>query len=91
MDKGQIKIGGKPLNHYSKDTIINTIAFVFQDTKLFNQSIYDNVSIANPQAPTKYLTLRLAGCESILEKFPEREHTLIGSKGVYLSGGENNV
>ena len=51
MDKGQIKIGGKPLNHYSKDTIINTIAFVFQDTKLFNQSIYDNVSIANPQAP----------------------------------------
>ncbi|MET1239396.1 ABC transporter ATP-binding protein, partial [Enterococcus faecalis] len=55
VDKGQIKIGGKPLNHYSKDTIINTIAFVFQDTKLFNQSIYD---------------------------------TLIGSKGVYLSGGE---
>ena len=90
VDKGQIKIGGKPLNHYSKDTIINTIAFVFQDTKLFNQSIYDNVSIANPQAPASKVfdALRLAGCESILEKFPEREHTLIGSKGVYLSGGE---
>lgn len=90
VDKGQIKIGGKPLNHYSKDTIINTIAFVFQDTKLFNQSIYDNVSIANPQAPASKVfdALRLAGCESILKKFPEREHTLIGSKGVYLSGGE---
>ena len=70
--------------------MMNTSAFVFQHTKLFNQSIYDNVSIANPQAPASKVfdALRLAGCESILKKFPEREHTLIGSKGVYLSGGE---
>ncbi|MGL9971918.1 ABC transporter ATP-binding protein [Enterococcus sp. DIV1420a] len=90
VDQGQIKIGGHPLTYYTKETIINTIGFVFQDAKLFNQTIYDNVSVANPNASYDDVirALKLAGCESILAKFPDREQTKIGAKGVYLSGGE---
>ena len=53
-------------------------------------SIYDNVSLARRDAKREEVleALHLAGCDSILDKFRERENTLIGSKGVYLSGGE---
>ncbi|MDD7363084.1 MAG: ABC transporter ATP-binding protein [Peptoniphilus sp.] len=90
VDQGAIKIGGKPLERYSRKAIIGAISFVFQDPKLFKTSIYDNVALAKKGASRKEVlrALHLAGCDAILEKFPERERTVIGSEGVYLSGGE---
>ena len=90
VNEGCIKIGGIPISEYSDEALIKAISFVFQDSKLFKKSIYDNVFLANKEATKDDVmrALKLAGCDLILDKFPERENTIIGSKGVYLSGGE---
>ena len=90
VNEGSIKIGGIPISEYSDEALIKAISFVFQDSKLFKMSIYDNVALANKDATKDDVmrALKLAGCDLILDKFPERENTIIGSKGVYLSGGE---
>lgn len=90
VNEGSIKIGGMPISEYSDEALIKAISFVFQDSKLFKNSIYDNVALANKDATKDDVmrALKLAGCDLILDKFPERENTIIGSKGVYLSGGE---
>ena len=90
VNEGSIKIGGIPISEYSDEALIKAISFVFQDSKLFKKSIYENVALANKDATKDDVmrALRLAGCDLILDKFPEREKTIIGSKGVYLSGGE---
>lgn len=90
VNEGSIKIGGIAISEYSDEALIKAISFVFQDSKLFKKSIYDNVALANKDATKDDVmrALKLAGCDLILDKFPERENTIIGSKGVYLSGGE---
>lgn len=90
VDGGEIRIGGVSLNAYSNDAIINNISFVFQNAKLFKTSIYENVALAKKDAKREEVmeALRLAGCQSIIDKFKDGEETVIGSKGVYLSGGE---
>ena len=90
VDKGRIKIGEEAIENYSSESLIHAISFVFQNSKLFNMSIYDNVALANKKANREEVmkALELAGCRVILDKFPERENTVIGSKGVFLSGGE---
>lgn len=90
VDKGEIRIGGVSLNEYSNEAIINNISFVFQNAKLFKTSIYENVALAKRDAKREEVmeSLRLAGCQSIIDKFKAGEETVIGSKGVYLSGGE---
>lgn len=90
VDDGAIKIGGVPLTDYSEQAIIDNIAFVFQDVRLFKTTLYENVRLARRDASHDEVmeAMRLAGCDSILDKFPDREQTVIGSKGVYLSGGE---
>lgn len=90
VDGGAIKIGGKPIESYSDESLIKAISFVFQDAKLFKKTIYENVALANKNATREEVlrALHLAGCDSILNKLPNRVETLIGSKGIYLSGGE---
>lgn len=90
VDSGVIKIGNRSISSYSEEALINNIAFVFQNVKLFKTSIYDNVKIGKADAPYEEVmtAMNLAGCNSILDKFSEREQTQIGTKGVYLSGGE---
>ena len=90
VDKGQIRIGDLPIESYSKDALCKAISFVFQDSKLFHKTIYENVLLGKPDATLEevHRALDLAGCREILERFPEKENTLIGAKGVYLSGGE---
>ena len=89
-DKGQIRIGDLPIESYSKNALCKAISFVFQDSKLFHKTIYENVLLGKPDATPEEVhhALDLAGCREILERFPEKENTLIGAKGVYLSGGE---
>ena len=90
IDSGEIKIGGFPLEEYTKEAIIRNISFVFQDSKLFKKSIYENVALADDKAGREEVmeAMSLAGCDEIIAKFKERENTIIGSKGVHLSGGE---
>ena len=90
VDSGEIKIGGENISSYSKEALIDKVAFVFQDSKLFKTTIYENVAIAKKDASREevFEAMRLAGVDGIVSKFKDRENTMIGSKGVYLSGGE---
>ncbi|KXO16434.1 ABC transporter ATP-binding protein/permease [Peptoniphilus sp. GNH] len=91
IDSGEILIGDKPIEAYSQDALIKEISFVFQDTKLFSDTIYNNVLIAREDASRKDVlqAMSLAGLDSLLEKLEDKEDTLIGTDGVYLSGGES--
>ncbi len=90
LNEGEICIGGKPLTAYREETIVENIAFVFQHAKLFKKTIYENVLMGNPNATHEAVMKALedAQCNSILDKFPSREYTMIGAEGVHLSGGE---
>lgn len=69
---------------------MNTVSFVFQDSKLLKTSILENVRMARPTASRKEVLKALhdAQCDDILEKLPDGVDTIVGAKGVYLSGGE---
>ena len=69
---------------------MNTVSFVFQNSRLIKGSILDNVRLSNPTASEKQVmeALRVAQCMDIIEKFPQGVNTVIGSEGIYLSGGE---
>ncbi|MDI9471514.1 MAG: ABC transporter ATP-binding protein [Tissierellia bacterium] len=90
VNGGEIKIGGKNITSYTKDALISQISFVFQDPKLFKTTIYENVALAKKGATREEVVeaMRLAGVDAIISKFKDKENTVIGSKGVYLSGGE---
>lgn len=87
---GTIMIGGVDIKNIPKEELMNTISFVFQDAKLIRGSILDNVRLGKPDASDRQVldALNNAECMDIIEKFPDGIHTVIGSKGVYLSGGE---
>lgn len=89
-DKGSVKIGGVDVKDISKEELMNTVSFVFQDSKLFKTSILENVRMAKPDATREKVLQALhdAQCDDILEKLPSGIDTVVGTKGVYLSGGE---
>ena len=90
VQKGSISIGGADVRSIPKEELMNTVSFVFQNSKLFKGSILENVRLGKPDADENEVleALRTAQCMDIIEKFPGGIHTVIGSKGVYLSGGE---
>ena len=87
---GVIRIGGVDVRDIAKETLMDTVSFVFQDSRLIKASILDNVRLGRPEATREEVlaALRSAQCGDILEKLPQGVDTVIGSKGVYLSGGE---
>lgn len=90
ISSGEILIGNKPLNAYSQEALIQEISFVFQDSKLFSDTLYNNVKCAKHDASHEEVmsAISAAGLDSVLDKLDKRENTIIGTKGVYLSGGE---
>lgn len=90
VDSGSIKIGGIDVKELSEKALAENIAFVLQTTKLFKTSILENVRAARPTASEKEVleALDAAQCNDIIEKFSTGIHTVIGTEGVYLSGGE---
>lgn len=78
------------MSDYSEKAVAKNIAFIFQDPKLFNGSIFDNIAVAKGGATEDEVlkALKDAASMDIIENLPEGIHTLIGAKGVYLSGGE---
>ena len=87
---GSISIGGVAVREIPKDVLMDTASFVFQNSRLLKGSILDNVRLGKPDATEEEVLAALQGaqCMDIIEKFPEGLHTVIGSRGVYLSGGE---
>lgn len=87
---GEIRIGGHALTEYTEQTLAKHIANVFQDVKLFKRTLYENVAAANPRASREQVmeALHLAQCDEILNHWTSREQTMVGAKGVHLSGGE---
>ncbi len=90
LQQGKIFIGGVEIRQIPKKTLMDTVSFVFQDSRLLKTSILENVRMGNPKASREQVmdALRAAQCMDILEKFPNGVDTVIGTKGVYLSGGE---
>ena len=87
---GAVKVGGVNVKDIDRQTLNDTVAYVFQDSKLLKTSIFENVRMGRPSATREEVLVALhnAQCDDILNKFPHGVDTVIGSKGVYLSGGE---
>ncbi|MBO6241149.1 MAG: ABC transporter ATP-binding protein [Butyrivibrio sp.] len=87
---GSISIGGVNVKDISTKELMKYVSYVFQDSKLLKMSIIDNVRLGKKDASEEEVmqALRDAGCMDIIEKFPKGIHTVIGSEGVYVSGGE---
>ena len=90
VGSGSIRIGGADVRDIPKEELMDTVSFVFQNSRLLKGSILDNVKLGRPDATEEEVlaALRTAQCMDIIKKFPEGVHTVIGTKGVYLSGGE---
>lgn len=90
VKEGSIKIGNVNVKDITSRELMNQISYVFQDSKLLKMSILDNVRIGKPDASEAEVmkALKDAQCMDIIEKFPEGIHTMIGAKGIYVSGGE---
>lgn len=87
---GAISIGGVNVKDISKETLADTVAYVFQDSHLLKTSILENVRLSRPDASRQEVewALHEAQCDDIIAKLPQGIDTVIGTKGVYLSGGE---
>ena len=90
VQSGSIFIGCADVREIPKEELMDTVSFVFQNSRLIKGSILDNVKLGRPEATEEEVlaALRAAQCMDIIEKFPDGIHTVIGTKGVYLSGGE---
>ena len=89
-ESGTVRIGGVNVRNIPKEELMNTVSFVFQNSRLFKASVLDNVRMGKPDATREEVmaALKNAQCQDIIEKLPEGVDTVIGAKGVYLSGGE---
>ena len=88
--KGRILIGNIDIRDIPKETLMNKVSFVFQNSRLIKASVLENVRMAKPSATREEIAhaLETAQCLDIIEKLPNGMDTMIGTKGVYLSGGE---
>ncbi len=90
VKSGAVKIGGVDVKNIDSKELMNHVSYVFQDSKLLKTSILENVRMGRPDASEQEVlqALKEAQCMDILEKFPDGINTIIGSKGIYVSGGE---
>lgn len=87
---GTVRVGGVDVRDIPKEELMNTVSFVFQNSRLIKASVFENVRLGKPEATREEVmaALKNAQCDDILEKLPDGMDTVIGTKGVYLSGGE---
>ena len=87
---GAITLGNVDIRNIRKHDLMNRISFVFQDSRLLKTSILENVRLGRPEATREEVlkALHRAQCDDILAKLPQGSDTVIGTKGTYLSGGE---
>ena len=87
---GSVSIGGVDVKDISKEELMNTVSFVFQNSRLVKDSVLENVRMGKQDATREEVmdALEKAQCMDIIEKLPQGVDTVIGTEGVYLSGGE---
>lgn len=87
---GRVLIGGVDVKNIAKNDLMNTVSFVFQNSRLIKASVFENVRLARPDATKEEVmqALEAAQCMDIIDKLPRGIDTVIGTKGIYLSGGE---
>ena len=90
VSDGEIKVGGVNVKNIKKSELTETVSYVFQDSRLLKTSILENVRLSKPNASRNEVenALHKAQCDDIIAKLPNGIDTVIGTKGVYLSGGE---
>ncbi|ADV43830.1 ABC transporter ATP-binding protein [Bacteroides helcogenes] len=90
IDSGEIRIGGINIKDIATEQLMNLVSFVFQDTFLFYDTLYENIAVGNPSATREDVTAaaRAAQCHDFISNLPDGYNTRIGDKGIYLSGGE---
>lgn len=90
VQEGSVLVGGVDVRRLSSKALMNQVAFVFQDTRLFKTSLFENIRAARPDATREQVLAAAysAQCKDLLEKLPDGLDTVIGTKGIYLSGGE---
>lgn len=90
VSNGSISIGGVDIKNIENNKLMDTVSYVFQDSRLLKTSILENVRMGRPDASDSEVieALKKAQCSDIIDKLPEGVNTVIGSKGTYVSGGE---
>ncbi len=89
--EGRVLVGGVDVKQIDKNTLMNQIAFVFQNTRLFKDTLLENIRVAKPDATREEVmrAAQAAQCKDIIDRLPDGIDTMAGSGGTYLSGGEN--
>lgn len=90
VTEGVIRIGGADVRDLKSEHLMEKVSFVFQDVFLFKQSILDNIRLGNKSAADEQViaAAKAAQCHEFIERLPDKYHTVIGTRGVHLSGGE---
>ena len=90
VEQGEIRIGGVDIRQITTEKLMDMVSFVFQDTFLFHDTLYENIAVGSPTATRERViaAAKAAQCYDFIERLPQGYETRIGDKGVYLSGGE---
>lgn len=90
VEQGEIKIGGTSVKNIATEQLMDLVSFVFQDSFLFFDTIYENIRMGNPHATHEQViaAAQAAQCDEFIQHLPKQYDTIIGEEGVYLSGGE---
>lgn len=90
VNSGSIKIDGEDIRDVKQESLREEMSIVPQEGVLFDDTIYNNIKFSKPNASHKEImhAIKLAQLESIISKFPQKENTIVGERGVKLSGGE---
>lgn len=90
VEQGEILIGGVNIKQIATAELMDTVSFVFQDTFLFYDTLYENIAIGSPSAGKEAViaAAEAAQCHDFIERLPDGYDTKIGDKGIFLSGGE---
>ena len=91
VQEGSVCVGGVNVKNIAKDDLMKQIAFVFQNTRLFNDTLLENIRDARPEAAREEVmkAAEAAQCKDIIDRLPNGLDTMVGNGGTYLSGGEN--
>ena len=91
VTEGRVLVGGVDVRNIKKQTLMKQIAFVFQNTKLFKDTLLENIRAARPEATREEVmeAVNAAQCKEIIDHLPQGLDSVVGNGGTYLSGGEN--
>jgi ATP-binding cassette subfamily B protein len=90
LDKGFIKIDGQDISDVSQESLRSSLSIVPQEAVLFDDSLYNNILFSNMAAKKKDVVsaIKFAQLDKVIKNFPLKENTIVGERGIKLSGGE---